>query len=116
MSTAIALGIVVLYTAALLYAAWSAISLRSQLDRTKDELLGERLRRRRTEKQALALVEKVTPLIEQTDWITGRWNGQYNTLVRMEMERNFAVVEARRAMWDIPLVADHIKNTYGAQK
>ena len=105
--------IIATWTGTMLFMAWALINLRAQLDRAKDELLGERLRRRNTEKQAAALVEKVTPLIEQTDWMTGRWHGQYQTLVQMELDRNLAVVDARRAIWGIPMVAEYIKNTYG---
>jgi predicted PurR-regulated permease PerM len=65
-------------------------------------------RLKKTEDEVLTLVQKVTPLIEQTDWMTGRWNGQFNTLVGLENKRNAAVVEARRSLWSIPLVANHI--------
>jgi hypothetical protein len=108
MNTALVLAIIVVWVGLMMFMAWALINLRTQLDRKIDELAMERERRRRTEKQALALVEKVTPLIEQTDWMTGRWHGQFNTLQRLEANRNVKVVEARRALWDIPLVRDHI--------
>lgn len=52
------------------------------------------------------LVVAVTPLIEKTDWMTGRWGGQFNTLVAMEGARNAQVDATRRALWEIPLLAD----------
>ncbi|MFE2102927.1 hypothetical protein [Streptomyces sp. NPDC059468] len=116
MTTWIIIGITVLYSLTLIFAAWCAIELRAKLDRTTDELIMTRSRLRKTEQDALALVEKVTPLIEQTDWMTGRWHGAFQTLVSMEAKRNAAVVAARQAMWKIPLVADHIKNAYGESK
>ncbi|MGW0626193.1 hypothetical protein [Streptomyces sp. NPDC002758] len=116
MNTAIIIAVSVAWVGLMMFMAWALINLRTKLDRKIDELAMESERRRRTEKQALALVEKVTPLIEQTDWMTGRWHGQYNTLVRLEADRNAAVVTARRALWTIPLVADHLKNNYGASK
>jgi hypothetical protein len=111
MNTAIILTIVAVWVGCMLFMAWALINLRTQLDRKIDELTVERQRRHKTERDAARLVEKVTPLIEQTDWMTGRWHGQFNTLQRLEAKRNEAVVAARRALWDIPLVADHIKKS-----
>jgi predicted transcriptional regulator len=116
MNTAILIAVIVAWVGLMMFMAWALINLRTQLDRKIDELAMERDRRRRTEKQALALVEKVTPLIKQTDWMTGAWHGQFSTLQRLEADRNTAVVTARRALWEIPLVADHIKKTYGESK
>jgi hypothetical protein len=110
-NTAIVITIVTVWVGCMLFMAWALINLRAQLDQRTDELIMERVRHRKTEEQALALVEKVTPLIEQTDWMTGRWHGQFNTLQRLEAKRNEAVVQARRALWGIPLVADHIKQS-----
>lgn len=59
-----------------------------------------------TDRQMVELVEAVTPLIEKSDWMTGRWHGQFNTLVSMENQRNDRVEAARRALWKIPVVAD----------
>lgn len=61
-----------------------------------------------TEAQTLALVDKVTPLIAKSDWMTGRWGGQFNALVQMENKRNELVDTTRKALWDIPFVADYI--------
>jgi hypothetical protein len=108
MTTAVLVFIVTVYSAVVLFTAWSLVQTRSELDRRIDELTMERRRLRETEKQATELVGKVTPLIEKTDWMTGRWNGQYATLVRLENQRNAAVDTARQAIWEIPIVRDHI--------
>lgn len=108
MNTWVVIGVTVVYLLSLVFTAWCAIELRAQLDKANDTILFERSRRRRTEEEALDLVAKVTPLIEKTDWMTGRWHGQFNTLVGLENKRNEQVDQARRALWSIPLVADHI--------
>jgi low affinity Fe/Cu permease len=114
-STAVVITICVVWVGCMMFMAWHLINLRTELDRKIDELIMERVAHRKTRDSALALVEKVTPLIEQTDWMTGRWHGQFNTLQRLETKRNEAVVTARRALWEIPLVAEHIKKnvTFG---
>jgi hypothetical protein len=117
--TAITVTIVIsaaVYAVSLLVMLWRLIETQARLDRTETELQIEHTRRLSTEDQALQLVEKVTPLIEKTDWMTGRWSGQFSTLLRMENDRNDLVDNARRSIWSIPLVADHIKNNYGATK
>jgi hypothetical protein len=111
MNTILLVAVIVAWVGILMFMAWALINLRTQLDRKIDELAMESARRRKTEKQALLLVEKVTPLLAQSDWMTGRWHGQFNTLQRLEAKRNEVVVQARRALWDIPLVADHIKKS-----
>jgi hypothetical protein len=111
MNTILLIAVIVGWVGLLMFMAWALINLRTQLDRKIDELAMERNRLRKTEKQALRLVETVTPLLAQTDWMTGSWHGQFSTLQRLEADRNTAVVKARRALWDIPLVADHIKKS-----
>jgi hypothetical protein len=56
------------------------------------------------EAEAKVLVLAVTPLLEQTDWMTGRWGGKLDQLVRLENSRNANVRNARRAFNEIPLV------------
>lgn len=104
------------YSISVLVMVWRLINITAELDRISDELARERGARQKVEEQSLRLVEKVAPLIEQTDWMTGRWHGQFNTLVRLENKRNEAATAARRALWDIPLVADHLKKTFGADQ
>jgi hypothetical protein len=111
MNNAVIIFIVTVYSAVVLYAAWSLINTRSELDKRLEELAIERQRLKETEEQALALVAKVTPLIEKTDWMTGRWQGQFSTLVHLENKRNIKVDTARRAIWEIPIVRDHIERS-----
>ena len=81
------------------------------LDAEIQEHLDTAARLFRTERQVEALVEAVVPLIEKSDWMTGRWGGQFNTLVAMENERNARVDKARRAIWAIPIVDDATRTT-----
>lgn len=111
MNNVILVFIVTVYSAVVLFTAWSLVQTRAELDRRIDQLTMQRRRLNETEKQATELVARVTPLIKKTDWMTGRWNGQFNTLVRLENERNDAVDTARRAIWEIPIVRDHITDS-----
>jgi predicted Holliday junction resolvase-like endonuclease len=52
------------------------------------------------------LAVKFTPLLEQTDWMTGRWGGKFNQLVTMEKDRNTAVVSARAALFNAPFMQE----------
>lgn len=52
----------------------------------------------------------VVPLIEKSDWMTGRWKGQFLQLVELETIRNNAVDKARRVLWEIPAVKAHIRD------
>jgi hypothetical protein len=108
--TITALVIAAVFVGLLLYTAHALIAVRAELDRTTDELIAERKRRWSTEDQARNLIDKVTPLIAQTDWMTGRWKGQFETLQRMEKRRNEQVVAARRALWTIPLMVEYIRD------
>jgi hypothetical protein len=110
-NTSVVIAICVVWVGCMLFMAWHLINLRTELDRKIDELVMERVHRRKIEEASLSLVDKVTPLIEQTDWMTGRWHGQFHALQSMEAKRNERVVAARRALWDIPMVAAHIKKS-----
>lgn len=59
---------------------------------------------RATQIAANDIVLAAAPLVEKTDWMTGRWGGQFQTLVRMESKRNQSVEKVRKAMFDIPHV------------
>jgi len=50
----------------------------------------------------------VTPLIEKTDWMTGRWAGRFDELVAAENRRNDLVVAARKSLFALPGVRKHI--------
>lgn len=54
------------------------------------------------------LALSVMPLIEKTDWMTGRWNGQFERLVEFEKIRNDKVDTARRHLWTLPVIQDTI--------
>jgi hypothetical protein len=56
------------------------------------------------EAEAKVFALAMTPLLEQTDWMTGRWGGKFDQLVRLENSRNASVRNARRAFNEIPLV------------
>jgi hypothetical protein len=57
-------------------------------------------------------VEKIlimlSPLLEQTDWMTGRWGGQFQTLVSMENARNRAAVDIRSKLFALPFMKDYL--------
>lgn len=59
----------------------------------------------RMERDVADLFTKFAPLIEQTDWMTGRWGGRFNELVALENKRNQTVREARRIIMDSPVVS-----------
>jgi ABC-type lipoprotein release transport system permease subunit len=48
----------------------------------------------------------IAPLLEKTDWMSGRWNGQFGALVQKENYRNNAVDRVRKALIDSPGVSD----------
>ncbi|MFE4681578.1 hypothetical protein ACFRNJ_12170 [Streptomyces sp. NPDC056721] len=111
MNTWIVIGVTAAFTLALLFTAWCAIELRTKLDHANLQLSIERTRRRdieerlsRTEHRVADFVAKVAPLIAKTDWMTGRWHGQFQALVHLENKRNTAVDTARRALGDIPMI------------
>ena len=49
----------------------------------------------------------MTPLLEQTDWMTGRWGGQFQTLVSMENRRNTAARNIRTKLFELPAIKDY---------
>jgi hypothetical protein len=62
-----------------------------------------------TERYARDVVTSVVPLVAKSDWMTGRWKGQFNTLQQLEQERNDAVDNVRRKINSIPLVQEVTK-------
>lgn len=111
------------YTVALAVVVVRLIQARRSLAEARSQIIGERIRhvaevaverarRVQSEDQTLALVDKIYPLIVKTDWMTGRWNGQFNTLVGLENKRNAQINEARRVLWTIPLVASYVRDLY----
>lgn len=120
MSTITAFCILVFVIAIL---CWMAVTLDRQAKRAEarvEQVVRDKneiqKRLTNTENQSLDLVNKVTPLVEKTDWMTGRWGGQFDTLVAMENKRNLRVEEARKAIWAIPLVSDFVDYNYRKQE
>lgn len=54
--------------------------------------------------QLATVLTKVAPLIEKTDWMTGRWGGKFDQLVAMENKRNNTIDIVRRALMNTPSV------------
>lgn len=50
----------------------------------------------------------LSPLVAKTDWMTGRWGGQFNRLVTMENDRNLLVDTIRRQFMESPVIADYL--------
>jgi hypothetical protein len=59
-----------------------------------------------TNHQVEEIVMSLSPLLEQTDWMTGRWGGQFQTLVSMENARNRAAVGIRSKLFALPFMKD----------
>lgn len=64
-----------------------------------------------TELTMSTFIVKVAPLIEQTDWMSGRWGGRFDELVELEAVRNLNVWAARKALHEVPVVQDEAKQT-----
>jgi len=56
----------------------------------------------------------LSPLLEQTDWMTGRWGGQFQTLVSMENARNRAAVSIRSKLFAMPFMKDFFSENKAA--
>ena len=89
--------------------------LATELRKTK-ELLGyantdlqeARIRESVTNRQVGEVFLHISPLLEQTDWMTGRWGGQFETLVRMENRRNAATVGIKKILLGLPYLKNYI--------
>ena len=67
-----------------------------------------------TNHQVEEIVMSLTPLLEQTDWMTGRWGGQFQTLVSMENARNRAAVGIRSKLFAMPFMKDFFSENKAA--
>jgi len=67
-----------------------------------------RIRESVTNRQVGEVFLHISPLLEQTDWMTGRWGGQFETLVRMENRRNAATVGIKQILLGLPYLKDYI--------
>jgi hypothetical protein len=111
MNTLPALIVGAIYTAVMLWAVWNLVKLRSELDAALVRLYMEKQKRReaeakitKTELRVMDFAAKMSPLIAKTDWMTGRWKGQFDTLVSLENQRNRDVEIARKALFEIPMI------------
>ena len=64
------------------------------------------IRESTTNHQVEEIIMSLSPLLEQTDWMTGRWGGQFQTLVSMENARNRAAVGIRSKLFALPFMKD----------
>jgi len=48
------------------------------------------------------LLVKVAPLLEKTDWMTGRWGGKFDQLLALEKKRNEQVQALRSVYFNHP--------------
>jgi hypothetical protein len=115
-----AIVVIWVFLCAIAASGWVIYRLQQRLETLTDEyrltrieLLAAKARVKETESQATNLVTAVTPLIVKTDWMTGRWHGQFQTLVQLENARNEDVVRARQALWKIPVVMDTALSSMG---
>lgn len=92
---------------------WRKAASDRLLDLYKESLTVARQRRdswraKAVEEKRLSveIVERVLPLVEKTDWMTGRWGGQFSTLQALEYRRNAQVDAVRKAIMSLPSVND----------
>ncbi|MFF1701289.1 hypothetical protein [Streptomyces sp. NPDC058252] len=104
MNTTLAITVGAVYTAALLFAAHSVLKARAELAVERNKRAEVEKTLARTELRVTAFAAKMAPLIAKTDWMTGRWGGQFDTLVRLENQRNADVDTARKALYEIPMI------------
>jgi len=48
----------------------------------------------------------LSPLLEQTDWMTGRWGGRLGELISLEKARNATTVAIRARLFSTPFMQD----------
>lgn len=66
-----------------------------------------RVRESTTNRHVEEIFLSLSPLLEQTDWMTGRWGGQFETLARMERSRNSAAVDIRSKLFALPFLKEY---------
>lgn len=67
------------------------------------------LRDAEVKRHAETLLIHMAPLVEKTDWMTGRWHGKFEQLVQMENRRNDAAEHIRNALLAMPGIRDFTK-------
>ena len=84
--------------------------LRDALEALQDAKVREWTTNQHMEKVLVSL----SPLLEQTDWMTGRWGGQLQTLVSMEKARNATAVAIRTQLMSLPFIEEYVsENVFG---
>jgi hypothetical protein len=78
--------------------------LRNMLEALQEAKAREWTTNQRMEKVLVSL----SPLLEQTDWMTGRWGGQFQTLVSMEKTRNATAVAIRTQLMSLPFIKEYV--------
>lgn len=73
-----------------------------------------RVRESTTNRRVEEIFMSLSPLLEQTDWMTERWGGQFETLVRMERSRNSAAVDIRSKLFALPFMKDFFSENKAA--
>ena len=56
----------------------------------------------------------LSPLLEQTDWMTGRWGGRFGELVHLENARNRAAVDIRSKLFALPFMKEYVSENTAA--
>lgn len=62
----------------------------------------------RLRQQQIDIIDAVLPLVEKTDWMTGRWGGKFEQLVALERSRNEQVERVRRHIMSSDAVTGYI--------
>lgn len=88
----------------------SHVALQIENEHNEDLLLAATARTHKTDDDVAALIEGISPLVEKTDWMTGRWGGQFATLTAMENARNAQVDLVRTIIMNTPLVKEQTDN------
>jgi hypothetical protein len=79
-----------------------------------EDLHTARTREIDTNQKMEKVLVSLSPLLEQTDWMTGRWGGQFSTLVSMEKARNSKAVAIRTHLMSLPFIKEYVsENSMG---
>jgi hypothetical protein len=79
--------------------------LRSMLEALQES----KTREWETNQQVEKVFMSLSPVLSQTDWMTGRWGGQFEALVSMEKARNEEVKAIRSTLMALPFLDEYVK-------
>lgn len=85
---------------------------RVEMTRLKDRNFDLQVRADQADAAAEKTILAVAPLVEKTDWMTGRWGGQFNELVRMENARNDQIDKVRKAIMSAPAALEEARGLF----